>query len=58
MGVLVYQFGTLITTGSFGAGAVPGLAAVAVFALILAWLCLRTDRSLAKEYALKGVSAA
>ena len=58
VGVLVYQFGTLATTGSFGPGAVPGLAAVAVFALILIWLCLRTDRSLAKEYALKGVSAA
>ena len=58
VGVLVYQFGTLFTTGAFGPGAVPGLAAVAVFALILAWLCLRTDRSLAKEYALKGVSAA
>ena len=58
VGVLVYQFGTLITTGSFGAGAVPGLAAVAVFAAILTWLCLRSDRSLAKEYALKGVSAA
>ena len=58
VGVLVYQFGTLATTGSFGPGAVPGLAAVAVFALILTWLCLRTDRSLAKEYALKGVSAA
>lgn len=58
VGVLVYQFGTLITTGSFGAGAVPGLAAVAVFAAILTLLCLRSDRSLAKEYSLKGVSAA
>lgn len=58
VGVLVYQFGTLITTGSFGAGAVPGLAAVAVFAAILTWLCLRSNRSLAKEYSLKGVSAA
>ena len=58
VGVLVYQFGTLATTGSFGPGAVPGLAAVAVFALILTGLCLRTDRTLAREYALKGVSAA
>ncbi len=58
VGVLVYQFGTLFTTGSFGPGAVPGLAAVAVFAAILTLLCLRSDRSLAKEYALKGVSAA
>lgn len=58
VGVLVYQFGTLITTGSFGAGAVPGLAAVAVFAAILTLLCLRSDRSLAKEYSLKGVIAA
>ena len=58
VGVLVYQLGTLATTGSFGPGAVPGLAAVAAFAAVLVWLCLRSDRALAKEYALKGVSAA
>ena len=58
VGVLVYQFGTLFTTGSFGPGAAPGLAAVAAFAALLAWLCLRSGRSLAKEYSLKGVSAA
>ena len=58
VGVLVYQFGTLFTTGSFGAGALPGLAAVAVFGAVLAWLCLRADRSLEKTYSLKGVSAA
>lgn len=58
VGVLVYQFGTLFTTGSFGPGALPGLAAVAVFGAVLAWLCLRADRSLEKTYSLKGVSAA
>ncbi len=36
---LVYQIGTLITTGSLGAGFVSGLAAVAVFVGIITWLC-------------------
>ena len=41
VGFLVYQFGTLFTEGSFGAGFLPGLVAVGVFAGILTWLCLR-----------------
>ena len=35
IGFLVYQFGTLITTGNLGAGFVPGLIAVLVFAAII-----------------------
>ena len=38
---LVYQLGTLITTGAMGTGFVPGLIAVAVFAAILVMLVRR-----------------
>ena len=51
---LVYQVGTLITTGSLGAGFVPGLAAVLVMAAIVVYLCVKTDKSLSHEYALSG----
>ncbi len=53
VGYLVYQFGTLITTGSFGAGFVPGLIAVLVFAAILGGLVVRANSRLSAEYALK-----
>ena len=53
VGCLVYQFGTLFTTGSFGAGFVPGMIAIAVFAVIIVGTIIRTNKSLAKEYALK-----
>ena len=38
---LVYQVGTLMTTGAVGAGFLPGLAAVIVFAGVVAGLILR-----------------
>ena len=47
---LVYQIGTLITTGGFGAGFVPGLIAVAVFAAILVVLGKNAGKKLEKEY--------
>ena len=50
MGFLVYQIGTLITTGSIGAGFVPGLIAVIVFAAVLVRLCLKADKDLKQEY--------
>ncbi len=53
VGYLVYQLGTLITTGSFGAGFLLGLAAVAVFVAILVMLCIRADKKLKAENALK-----
>lgn len=56
VGFLVYQVGTLITTGSVGAGFVPGLIAVLVFAAILVYLCKKSDRDLASEYALSGAN--
>lgn len=44
VGFLVYQIGTLVTTGSFGKGFTGGLIAVAVFVAILVVLCIRGDR--------------
>ena len=53
IGFLVYQIGTLITTGSLGAGFVPGLIAVLVMAGIVVALIQKTNKSLAAEYELK-----
>ena len=39
----VYQIGTLITTGSFGSGAIPGLLGVAVFVTAITYLIHRND---------------
>ncbi|MBQ8541525.1 MAG: ferrous iron transport protein B [Clostridia bacterium] len=58
VGYLVYQIGTLITTGSFGAGFVPGLVAVACFVLVVFHLILKANKSLEKEYASKTVKEA
>jgi ferrous iron transport protein B len=49
IGFLVFQVGTLITTGSFGAGFLPGLAAVAVIAGIIVSLCIRSDKMLKEK---------
>ena len=54
LGYLVYQIGTLITTGSFGAGFVGGLIAVAVMVAIVVYLCVNSDKKLKAEYALSG----
>ena len=40
-GFLAYQIGTLITTGAFGAGFVPGLIAVLAFAGVISAIILR-----------------
>ena len=47
VGFLVYQIGTLITTGTFGAAFLPGLAAAVVIWLIIGFLCIRGNN---KEY--------
>ena len=52
VGFLVFQIGTLITTGSFGAGFVGGLIAVIVFAAIIAAMIHKTNKEMQKEYAL------
>ena len=44
LGYLVYQGGTLITTGALGQGFWGGLIAVAVMAAVVVWLCIRSDR--------------
>ncbi|MDO5140470.1 MAG: ferrous iron transporter B [Eubacteriales bacterium] len=49
---LTYQIGTLISTGSVGAGFLPGLVVVAVLIAIIIYLIGRTDSNLAAEYAL------
>ena len=46
---LVYQIGTLITTGSFGAGFLPGLIAVAVIAAIFIYLCRANKKTPVKK---------
>ena len=45
VGFLVYQIGTLITTGAFGAGFLPGLIAVAAMVAVVVWLCIRADKA-------------
>ena len=53
IGFLVYQIGTLVTTGGFGAGFFPGLIAVAAMVAVLVYLIQNTNKKLAAEYALK-----
>lgn len=43
---LVYQLGTLITTGSFGTGVIPGLIIVAVYVGVLGYLMGRKEEKL------------
>lgn len=54
---LVYQIGTLITTGSLGAGFIGGLIAVLVMVGIVVWLIQKSDAKLKAEYALKKSAA-
>lgn len=49
---LVYQIGTLITTGALGAGFVPGLIAVLVIVGIVIGLIKHTEAKFAAEYKL------
>ncbi|MBQ4516368.1 MAG: ferrous iron transporter B [Clostridia bacterium] len=52
IGYLVYQIGTIITTGTIGAGFFPGLIAVAVMVAIVVALIHKTNKGLKAEYAL------
>ena len=52
VGFLVYQIGTLITTGSLGAGFVGGLIFLLVFAGVLTYLCVTADEKVEKKYVL------
>ena len=52
VGFLVYQIGTLITTGALGAGFVGGLIAVLIFAAIIVYLIQKANRVIDTEYQL------
>ena len=54
IGFLVYQVGSLITTGSFGAGFLPGLIAVAAMIGVIVYLCIDADRKREAEKAVSG----
>ena len=45
IGFLVYQIGTLITTGAVGAGFLPGLIAVAAMAGFISYLCAKGEKA-------------
>ena len=49
VGCLVFQFGTLFTTGGFGKGFVPGMIAIAAFVAIVVAMIAKTNKELAKE---------
>ena len=50
VGFMVYQVGTLITTGAFGAGFVYGLIAIAVFAAIITFLIRKNNKEVSTEF--------
>ncbi|MDO4179622.1 MAG: ferrous iron transporter B, partial [Phascolarctobacterium sp.] len=52
VGFLVYQIGTLITTGSLGAGFAGGFIAVIIFAAVIAGLIVKANKGLESNYAL------
>ena len=49
VGFLVYQIGTLITTGSLGAGFFGGAVVVAVFAAVIVTLCVKAEKAVVKN---------
>ncbi len=49
---LVYQIGTLVTTGTLGTAFLPGLIAVLVFAAIILWRIRKSNQEFAAEYSL------
>ena len=54
VGFLVYQIGTLITTGALGNGFLGGAVFVLIFASVLVYLCVNADKKVKSEYALSG----
>ena len=52
VGFLVYQIGTLITTGALGAGFAGGLIAVLIFAAVIVYLIQKANRAIDTEYQL------
>ncbi len=58
VGFLVYQIGTLITTGTVGEGFVPGLIAVLLMVAVVVVLCVRGDKGVQSGTQLKKEKAA
>mgnify|MGYP006916136106 CR=1 FL=1 len=52
VGFLVYQIGTLVTTGALGAGFVGGLIFIIIFAAIVTFLIKSNQKQIALEYKL------
>ncbi len=52
IGYLVYQIGTLVTAGTFGAGFIPGFVAIAVFAGAVTYLIHKAETQVKTEYVL------
>ncbi len=52
IGFVVYQVGTLITTGTVGAGFAGGLIAVIIIAAVLVYLCIHAETKLKRDYVL------
>ena len=50
---LVYQIGTLITEGTFGAGFIPGLIVVIAIVAVVIYLIKKNEKEMDKEYSLK-----
>ena len=53
VGFLVYQIGTLITTGSLGAGFLPGLLIVGLFVGIVTYLCMSAEQKPERDFVRK-----
>ncbi len=51
VGYLVYQIGTLITTGALGAGFIPGLVAVVIFIGVLCYMGISSSKAVKAEVA-------
>ena len=49
IGFIVYQVGTLIVTGTVGAGFAGGLIFLLAFAGVLTWLCILSDKAVKAE---------
>ncbi len=55
IGFLVYQIGTLITTGAFGEAFIPGLIAVLIMVAIVVFIIAKNEKAFKTEYALNKV---
>ena len=54
LSLLVYQIGTLITTGSFGVAFIPGLIVVAAIVILVVYLISKANNKIDEKYTLNG----